>query len=100
MSNDFNAVRLLPNGELEIDEDMLRGAYRQIEKDRLFLEAHQSEWLEQYPDMFVAVYQEHLVGVAATADELAEQLRENGVPVGRSYWRFLSSEPMDLVVPG
>lgn len=100
MNNDFNVLRSLPNGDLEIDEDEFREAYRQIKKDRLFLEAHQSEWLEQYPDMFVAVYQERLAGVASTADELAEQLHESSVPVGRSYWRFLSSEPMDLVVPG
>ena len=85
---------------MEIDEDVLREAYRQIKKDRLFLEAHQPELLEQYPDMFVAVYREQLVGVAATADELAEQLKANDVPSSRTYWRFLASEPMDLVVPG
>ena len=100
MRDNFNAVRVRPNGELEIDEDMLREAYRQIKKDRLFLEAHQPEWLERYPDMFVAVYREQLVGVAATADELAEQLKENDVPSNRTYWRFLASDPMDLVVPG
>ena len=98
--DDFNAVRVGLNGELEIDEDMLRQAYRQIKKDMLFLEAHQHEWLDRYPDMFVAVYREQLVGVAATADELTEQLKANSVPSSRTYWRFLASEPMDLLVPG
>ena len=100
MKDDFNVVRVGPNGELEIDEDMLREAYRQIKKDRLFLEAHQAELLERYPDMFVAVYQEQLVGAAATADELVEQLKANDVPSSKTYWRFLASEPLDLVVPG
>ena len=100
MNNDFDAIRTNSIGELEIDEDMLREAYRQIKKDRIFAEANQAKWLALYPDMFVAVYKEELVGVAATAEELAEQLRNKCVPSGRSYWRFLPSKPMDLVVPG
>ena len=100
MLNEADAIRYGPGGEIEIDEEMLRNMYRQIKKDRLFLEASQSEWLELYPDMFVAVYQEKLVGVAPTAEQLAEQLKEKGVPSSKSYWRFLSAEPLDLAVPG
>ena len=100
MGNDFNVIRELPDGGVEIDEDLLREIYRQIRKDRLFLETHQSEWLDLYPDMFVAVYQEKLVGVASDSAKLAEYLKDKGVPVSRTYWRFLASEPMDLVVPG
>jgi hypothetical protein len=100
MLNETNAIRYGDDGEIIVDEEMLRDMYRQIKKDRLFLESHYSEWLRQYPDMFVAVYQEQFVGAAPTARGLAEQLRESGVPTGRSYWRFLSSEPMDLALLG
>ncbi len=72
---------------------------RQFEQDRIFMNAHFAEWLEQFPDMFVAVYEERLVAVAATADELAKLQKEKGVPPGRSYWRFLSTTQFDLVVP-
>ncbi len=81
-------------------DDSLREKFKQFETDRHFLETHQSKWLGQYPDMFVAVYREQLVGAAPTAAELAKQLAAKGVPAGRSYWRFLSSNPIDLVVPG
>ena len=73
---------------------------RQFEIDRIYMDAHSAEWLEQYPEMFVAVYQERMVGAAPTAEELAEQLKGEGVPPGRSYWRFLSATQIDLVVPG
>ena len=85
---------------MEVDEAKLREGFRQFEKDRLFLDAHRAEWLEQYPDMFVAVYMEKLVGAAATVDELVEQTNANGVPPGEIYWQFLDSDPMDLMVPG
>ena len=98
--NEFNAIREGPNGEIEIDERMLREAYRQIRKDRLFLEANLSEWVKLYPDMFVAVYLEKLVGVAPDSAELVELLKGKSIPVSRTYWRFLASEPLDLVVPG
>jgi len=100
MLNETNPIRYGHDGEIIVDEEMLKDMYRQIKKDRLFLESHYLEWLQDYPDMFVAVFQERFVGADPTARGLAEQLRERGVPTGRSYWRFLSSEPIDLALPG
>ena len=99
------AVKWGHNGDgvveiMEVDEAKLKEEFRQLEKDRLFMEAHRAQWLEQYPDMFVAVYEEKLVGVAATVEELVEQTRAKGVPTSRYYQQFLDSDPMDLVVPG
>ena len=98
MLNETNAIQYGDDGQIFVDEEMLRDMYLQIKKDRLFLESHYLEWLQLYPEMFVAVYQEQFVGAASTARELAEHLRESGVPTGRSYWRFLSSEPVDLAL--
>ena len=85
---------------MEVDEPKLLEEFRQYKKDRLFMEAHRAQWLEQYPDMYVAVYEEKLVGVAATVEELLDQVRAKGAPVSRYYREFLDSDPMDLVVPG
>ena len=85
---------------MEVDDVKLKEEFRRYKKDRLFLEAHRSQWLEQYPDMFVAVYEEKLVGVAATVEELVAQTRAKGVPAGQSYREFLDSDPMYLAVPG
>ena len=100
MQNDTNAIRYGEDGEIFVDEEMLRDMYRQIKKDRLYLESCYSELLQQYPDMFVAVFREQFVDADPTAKGLAEKLRAQGVPAGRSYWRFLSTEPVDLALPG
>ena len=85
---------------MEFDDAKLLEEFRRYEQDRLFLEAHRAQWLEQYPDMFVAVYQEKLVGVASTIDELVAQTRAQGVPPGQSYRAFLDSDPAYLASPG
>ena len=85
---------------LEVDEARLKEELRQFKNDCLFLDAHRSEWLEQYPDMFVAVYQEKLVGAAATIKELMAQTEANGVPASQCCRDFLDSDPPDLLVPG
>ena len=96
----YNIVTYGPDGEERIDEAKFKASARQWRKDRLYLEAHRAQWMEQYPDMYVAVFQEKLVAAAATVDGMVEQLKANGVPAGHSYWRFLDTDPMDLVVPG
>ncbi len=100
MSTDSGSVqRNTPRWE-RFNDPEISSQMKQFETDRIYMNAHSADWLEQFPDMFVAVYKERLVGAAATADELAEQLKRKGVPPGRSYWRFLSATQIDLVVPG
>ncbi len=96
----YNIITYGPDGEEHIDEAKFKASARQIRKDSLYLEAHRAQWMEQYPDMYVAVFQEKLVAAATTVDGLVEQLEAKGVPAGYSCWQFLDTDPMDLVVPG
>lgn len=97
-------VKLGHNGNriaelLEFDDEKLTAELRRLEKDERFLEAHQAEWLEQYPDMYVAVYQEQLVGIAPDSKALVALLDAKGIRPGATYWRFLRSKPL-LMLPG
>ena len=96
----YDIITYGPDGEMHFDEAKFKASARQIRKDSLYLEAHRTQWMEQYPDMYVAVFQEKLVGAATTVDGLVEQLEAKGVPLGHYCWRFLDTDPMDLVVPG
>ena len=102
MSDDdpYNIVTYGPDGEMHFDEAKFKASARQRRKDRFYLEAHRAQWMEQYPDMYVAVFQEKLVAAATTVDGMVEQLEAKGVPAGHSYWQFLDTDPMDLLVPG
>ena len=81
----------------EFDDEKLTAEFRQFDKDRHFLEAHQSEWLEQYPDMYVAVYGEELVAVASSRKELAEQIRARDIRSGTAYTRYLTTKKVIMV---
>lgn len=100
MSDPYDIITYTPDGKIHIDEAKFKESFRQVEKDCHFLYAHIPQWMEQYPDMYVAVFQEKLVAVAPTLDELVDQLDANGVPRGFSRLHFLDTEPIDLVVPG
>ena len=82
---------------IEFDDDKLREEGQQFEKDRKFLEAHLDEWHEQYPDMYVVVYQEELIGASPNSKELAEKIHAKGIRPGVSYWRFLSTERVIMI---
>ena len=84
----------------EFDDEKMSALLRQMRKDERFLEAHLEEWRELYPDMYVAVYQEELVGVSPDGRELVDLLEAKGIHPGNTYWQFLRSEPIDLMLPG
>ena len=82
---------------MEFDDEKISAELRQFEADRDFLEAHHAEWLEKYPDMHVAVYQEELIGASPNADELVDKIKVKGIRPGLSYWRFLSTKDVILI---
>lgn len=85
------------NGIVEItefDDAKLSAVLRQAEIDDRFIDAHYEEWLEQYPDMHVAVYQEKLVAVAPNSTELVEKIKAKGIRPGSTCWRFLTKKPI------
>ena len=85
---------------MEFDDEKLSAQLRQAEKDNRFIDAHYEEWLEQYPDMHVAVYKEKLVAVSSNSTELVEKIKSKGIRPGLTCWRFLSAKPMYLMLPG
>ena len=85
---------------MEFDDEKLDAVFRQGEKDNSFISAHYKEWLEQYPDMYVAVYQEKLVSVAPNSAELAKKIKAKGIRPGSTCWRFLSTKPLDWMLSG
>ena len=97
MSAESGSVRWEPHELLELDEAQLRQEFRRLEKDRLFFNAHVTDLYEQYRGKYVAIYQEDLAAVAATMEELVNQLDAKGIRPGLSYWQFLSSEKAILV---
>ncbi len=79
---------------MQVQRDLERFA-----ADRLYFEEHRDELLEQYPEQWVAVYNQQVVGAAKEPKQLVRQLERKGVPPGETYWGWLSSKEELLIVP-
>ncbi len=71
-----------------------------MERNRLFYEAHREELLRQYPEQWVAIFEERVVGVNEEFDRLLEDLRARGVPVEFARFEHLTTKDDILLVPG
>ena len=69
----------------------------QSEKSHIWLEAHQQELTERYPDRWVAVDQNGLIATASTQAELIENIKEKGINVKTTAMRLLETEPPEMI---
>jgi hypothetical protein len=75
-----------------VQEDLER-----FTRDMLYLDAHRDELLRQFPEHWVAIYREEVVGAAKDAEELVRQLEQKHLPPGRVF-RQLLTERDDLLI--
>jgi hypothetical protein len=68
-------------------------------QDALYLDRRRQELLERYPDQWVAIYQQTVVGAAKNPERLVRQLERKGIPSGQTYWEYLSTKDELLIVP-
>ena len=69
------------------------------EKDIYFYETRREELLKKYPDQWVAILNQKVMGAADSPAELREQFKVKGIPTNRMVLRHLSTKPRILVVP-
>ncbi len=82
------------------DLDIIAGYMEQFEKDSDFLNAHRLAWTEQYPDKWVVVFGEELVGLGETAEEALQAAEEKGAPKSRVAMEYLYGEPITMILAG
>ena len=61
---------------------------------------HLEEWRLQYPDSWVGVYDEELVAVGKTSDEVMFAFKKKGIPARSAFLRFIPKEAYSLVLGG
>lgn len=75
------------HSELPLDE--IRASIKRVERDALFADAHEAEYAALYPDEWVAILDQKVIGHGSDGVALIERLRGEGVDVSRTYLRFL-----------
>ncbi len=77
----------------EIQRDLER-----FSRDGEYVQRHRAELLSQYPDMWIGVYEQKLVGAATTIGELIRQIEDKGLAPGYVYRQYLATKEEDLIV--
>ena len=77
----------------EIQQDIER--YR---ADARYFEAHRPELLQRYPEHWVAVYNQEVVGTAKDMKRLVQQLERKSIRPGRTYCEYLTEKEELLIL--
>lgn len=81
------------NDALDVKAELER-----FHQDVTYFDRHYDELLTRYPEQWVAVLDQEIVGVDTDLERLAARLRERGVPMERIYINRLTSEDYVLIV--
>ena len=82
--------------EKATEEDLAQ--LQRLRRDAEYYHAHYEELLARYPEMWVAIYEEEVVGAAADLRDLLLSMNERGIPRGRGLVEYLAREPRLLVL--
>jgi hypothetical protein len=73
----------------------------QFRKDHLFLKEHMEEWRKQYPDNWVVVFQEELIGADKDYFKLKRLIDKKNIPQPYSVViAFLSTKRIPMILLG
>jgi hypothetical protein len=62
----------------------------QFQEEIDYFELHQQELLDRFPDKWVAIYQQRVVGASPDVHHLLDCLEEQAVPIDQALIRHLS----------
>lgn len=72
---------------------------RRLKKDTAYFEVHHKDLLQRYPEQWVAVYNEKVVGVSEDGRQLLVDLKDKGVPPGSAVVKFLTNKEQVFILP-
>jgi hypothetical protein len=67
--------------------------------DADYFDAHRAELLQRYPEHWVAVYNQEVVGAAKDVKRLVRQLERKGIRPGHTYREHLTEKEELLILP-
>ena len=82
------------------DRHLIEQYLIQSRKDADFLNAHWPDWVAEHPDKWVAVFEEEMVGLGDTFDEVIRAAEAKGAPRGRIVVEFLATDPIAMILAG
>lgn len=76
---------------------MVQQELERYSSDMLYFDEHRQDFLKQYPERWVAIYNHQVVATDKTLKRLVSQLEEKGVPAGRAFLEYVTDQE-DLLI--
>jgi hypothetical protein len=76
----------------------VRQELERFTEDMLYFDQHRRELLQQYPDRWIAIYNQQVVGAAKDPRRLVRQLERKGIPPGQVFRKYLTEQEDLLIV--
>ena len=76
---------------MEINMEEVQKELEEFRKDTEWYQNHYEELLKQYPDHWVAIYDEKLVAASPDQDAMFAELKKKGVKATKAYLKYLST---------
>lgn len=83
---------------MQIPQEFVQQELEQYRSDAQYLEEHRAELLEQYPERWVAIYNQQVVGAAKDAKRLKRQLERKGIKPSRVFREYLTKKEELLIL--
>ena len=73
--------------------------WERFRRDTAYLDAHYEELLNRYPEQWIAIFNQEVVGAGADFERLLAEIEERGIPVGRALVEYLTRDEELLILP-
>lgn len=71
-----------------------------LKRNGEYYEAHQDDLLARYPEQWIAVFNEQVVGADADFDQLLDSLDERGIPSENTLIEYATAKDEVFILPG
>jgi hypothetical protein len=75
------------------------GSLARFQRDIDYYESHYDELLQQFPEQWVAIYKQRVVGSDDDLDRLLQQLKQEGIPIEKALIEDVTAEEEFLILP-
>ena len=76
----------------------LQAELQRFKRDTQYYEAHWEELLTQYPEQWIAVFNQQVVGAAPDFEQLLVMLEQSGIPVERTLIEHVTRKEELLIL--
>jgi hypothetical protein len=76
----------------------LQAELQRFKRDTQYYEAHREELLTQYPEQWIAVFNQQVVGAAPDFEQLLAVLEQSGIPVERTLIEHVTRKDELLIL--